>query len=410
MTDTGKSENIHVTCRVRPALGDAEQTSGRCVTVSPDSTSVMVGSDDSTQQRVFEFERVFSPYSTQEDVYATVVPPLLTSVMNGYSSAILVYGQTSSGKTHTMLGSGTEPGLIPRAVDDLFNQIAAADPNDVYHVRCGALQVYMETVYDMTATVTGRLPLAEIVESDGTHVTGACFLPVENAAEVNAVIAQAESTRVTASTLMNMTSSRSHAIFILSVTRHEIATGNEKMAFMYLVDLAGSEGIEKTMASGLRQDEAKYINTSLLTLRRVIDSLNAQESHIPYRDSKLTRLLKSCLGGNSRAALIVCVSPSAYNELETLSSLRFGSSTRQIQNNPTQSLYTNADELENLITQAQLKVLQAKTKLFQLQKEYQRVLKYEGADDDNNDGDDNSDAKTDTFAKTSHVTELTLTL
>ena len=366
------SENIFVCCRVRPMLGTTEKEAGPCLKILPDCLSIQM--QNGHDERTFGFEKVFSPYATQEDIFSNVVVPMLSSFMNGYSAAIIAYGQTASGKTHTMLGTPESPGIIPRISEELFRRIEEASVHECFTVSCRAVQIYKEKLIDMLSP--SETPQhCEIYEdnSRGLWVTDATECAVTSAAEVQHVIAKAETMRVVASTMQNVESSRSHAVFILTAVRRDLSSAVEKTSLLYLVDLAGSECIEKTQSSGLLLDEARYINTSLLTLRRVIDSLINKESHVPYRDSKLTRLLKNSFGGNSKTSLIVCVSPSLYNEAETMATLRFGSSTRQITNRPQQSVTRSAEELERLIAEAQVKVLQAKAYLFLLQTETERV-------------------------------------
>jgi kinesin family protein 5 len=224
------------------------------------------------------------------------------------------------------------------------------------------------------------------IREDTTHglwITDATAIPVATADDCLRLMAIGDKNRVVASTRQNIESSRSHSVFIVSIAKQNVLDRSESVSQLYLVDLAGSESVDKTGSEGQRLEEAKYINTSLLALRNVIRALVQGTPHVPYRDSKITRLLQNSFGGNSKTFLIVCCSPAAYNQRETVSSLRFGDSTGQIQNQPVQNVFRSVEELTRLLKQTNSQVAEARDRIRQLE----RLLEM-GPDDYEDDEDD----------------------
>lgn len=292
-------------------------------------------------------------YAHQEDIYNALGEEFLDHNFEGYHTCIFAYGQTGSGKSYTMMGTPTQPGLIPRTCEDLFQRIESnTSPHISYTVRVSYFEVYNEHVRDLLSP-TRPSPDAQhpyylkIRESptEGPYVKDLTDLPVKNYAELLRYMRMGDSSRTTASTKMNDTSSRSHAVFtiMLKQIHHDISTDatTERLARIRLVDLAGSERAKATEATGARLREGSNINKSLTTLGRVIAAL-ADPRHarvhnggkarskdvVPYRDSILTWLLKDSLGGNSKTAMIACIAPSDYDE--TLSTLRYADQAKHI--------------------------------------------------------------------------------
>jgi len=291
-------------------------------------------------------------YAHQEDIYNALGEEFLDHNFEGYHTCIFAYGQTGSGKSYTMMGTPAQPGLIPRTCEDLFQRIESSmSPHISYTVRVSYFEVYNEHVRDLLAPVrqssSDHPYYLKIRESptEGPYVKDLTDVPVKNYAELLRWMRLGDSSRTTASTKMNDTSSRSHAVFtiMLKQIHHDLSTDSttERLARIRLVDLAGSERAKATEATGARLREGSNINKSLTTLGRVIAAL-ADPRHgrvhaagkprskdvVPYRDSILTWLLKDSLGGNSKTAMIACIAPSDYDE--TLSTLRYADQAKHI--------------------------------------------------------------------------------
>ncbi|KAI8907371.1 P-loop containing nucleoside triphosphate hydrolase protein [Gorgonomyces haynaldii] len=268
--------------------------------------------------------------------------------MKGYNCTIFAYGQTGSGKTYTMMGDLDDPeqrGLTPRIVQDLFETILKASLDLEFTVQCSFMEIYMEKVKDLLNPVETNLPINED-KLRGVYVKGLMHVFVASVEEVFDIMQRGQSNRAVSSTLMNEQSSRSHSIFVLQVTQKNLIDGSTKVSKLSLVDLAGSEKIKKTEATGQTLEEAKKINKSLSCLGMVINALAEKAMHVPYRDSKLTRILQEAIGGNSRTTLIVNCSPLRYNEPETISSLRFGIRAKNIKNKPKINTEESVEELK----------------------------------------------------------------
>lgn len=332
---------IRVVCRVRP-LNSKEIASGsEFVTTFPAEKAVALKS------RVFQFDHVFKPEFTQSQVYALSALPLVKDVLSGYNATIFAYGQTASGKTHTMEGDLIDPdlqGITPRIINEIFEQIYAMDTNLEFHIKVSYFELYMEKIRDLLDVTKVNLPIHE-TKKKVPYVKGITERFVTAPDEVQAIIEEGKSNRHVSVTNMNTHSSRSHAIFLISIKQENKETHHTLTGKLYLVDLAGSEKVEKTNAQGLTLEEAKTINKSLLALSNVISALSeGTKSHIPYRDSKLTRVLQESLGGNARTTLVICCSPSSYNESETKSTLSFGDRAKMIKNKVEINVELTAEE------------------------------------------------------------------
>ncbi|EPZ33429.1 Kinesin, motor region domain-containing protein [Rozella allomycis CSF55] len=267
--------------------------------------------------------------------------PIIESVLAGYNGTIFAYGQTGTGKTHTMEGDKDDEsmrGVIPNAIIHIFNYINEnAATGSKFLVRASFLEIYNEDVYDLLANQETKLELRE--RSDiGVYVKNLSSFVVNSVEEMYKLMTVGNRNRSVGSTMMNARSSRSHSIFTITVEMSfKNADGQEhiKVGKLNLVDLAGSERQSKTGATGERLKEATRINLSLSALGNVISALvDGRSKHIPYRDSKLTRLLQDSLGGNSKTLMIATLSPASYNYDETLSTLRYASRAKNIKNKP----------------------------------------------------------------------------
>lgn len=312
-----------------------------------------------TEEKNFTFDNSFwshnladAHYAHQEDIYNALGEEFLDHNFEGYHTCIFAYGQTGSGKSYTMMGTPTQPGLIPRTCEDLFQRIeSSVSPNISYTVRVSYFEVYNEHVRDLLSTPrpsSDNHPYyLKIRESptEGPYIKDLTDLPVKNYHELLRYMRLGDNSRTTASTKMNDTSSRSHAVFtiMLKQIHHDLSTDSttERLARIRLVDLAGSERAKATEATGARLREGSNINKSLTTLGRVIAALadprhgrvhnggnHRSKDVVPYRDSILTWLLKDSLGGNSKTAMIACISPADYDE--TLSTLRYANQAKHI--------------------------------------------------------------------------------
>ena len=259
-----------------------------------------------------------------------------------------------------MMGSDIDDeeskGIIPRIVEQIFASILASPGNIEYTVRVSYMEIYMERIRDLLQPSNDNLPVHE-EKSRGVYVKGLLEIYVSSVAEVYEVMRRGGTARATAATNMNQESSRSHSIFVITITQKNVETGSAKSGQLFLVDLAGSEKVGKTGASGQTLEEAKKINKSLSALGMVINSLtDGKSTHIPYRDSKLTRILQESLGGNSRTTLIINCSPSSYNGEETLGTLRFGVRAKAIKNKAKINAELSPAELKQLLKKAQAQV------------------------------------------------------
>ncbi|KAK9819166.1 hypothetical protein WJX81_001387 [Elliptochloris bilobata] len=294
---------------------------------------------------MYTYDAVLGPSSTQEQVYAATAQPIVESVLEGYNGTVFAYGQTGTGKTFTMDG-GLDPrqrGVIPRAFDQIFAFIQGGDCGASHFlVRASYLEIYNEDVRDLLAS-NPRNALDVREDAEGSvYAKGLHAFLVKSPAEMASVLQVGKRNRVVGETLMNRDSSRSHAIFTVTIERADQAPqggpatgGTIRVGKLNLVDLAGSERQSATGAVGERLRESARINLSLSALGNVVSALvDGRTGHVPYRDSKLTRLLQDSLGGNTRTVMLACVSPAPASAGETLSTLRYAHRAKAIRNRP----------------------------------------------------------------------------
>uniref|UniRef100_A0AAQ4RND2 Kinesin-like protein n=1 Tax=Gasterosteus aculeatus aculeatus TaxID=481459 RepID=A0AAQ4RND2_GASAC len=348
-----KGRNIQVVVRCRPFNTMERKSSYGVMDCDAGRKEVSVktgGVNDKASRKTYTFDMVFGQAAKQIEVYRSVVCPILDEVIMGYNCTVFAYGQTGTGKTFTMEGERSpdekftweeDPlaGIIPRTLHQIFEKLS--ENGTEFSVKVSLLEIYNEELFDLLSPsedVTERLQLFDDPRNKrGVVVKGLEEITVHNKDEVYQILERGSAKRRTASTLMNAYSSRSHSVFSVTIHMKEITMDGEelvKIGKLNLVDLAGSENIGRSGAVDKRAREAGNINQSLLTLGRVITALVEKRPHVPYRESKLTRILQDSLGGRTKTSIIATVSPSSSNLEETLSTLEYASRAKNIMNKP----------------------------------------------------------------------------
>ncbi|XP_065857789.1 kinesin-like protein KIN-7K, chloroplastic [Euphorbia lathyris] len=322
-------ENVTVTVRFRP-LSPREIRQGEEIAWYADGETIV--RNEHNPSIAYAYDRVFGPTTTTRHVYDVAAQHVVGGAMEGINGTIFAYGVTSSGKTHTMHGDQRSPGIIPLAVKDAFS-IIQETPNREFLLRVSYLEIYNEVVNDLLNPAGQNLRIRE--DAQGTFVEGIKEEVVLSPAHALSLIAAGEEHRHVGSTNFNLLSSRSHTIFTLIIESSAYGENSEgeavNLSQLNLIDLAGSES-SKAETTGVRRKEGSYINKSLLTLGTVISKLtDGRATHIPYRDSKLTRLLQSSLSGHGRVSLICTVTPSSSNSEETHNTLKFAHRAKHIE-------------------------------------------------------------------------------
>ncbi|KAK1836491.1 kinesin heavy chain [Podospora conica] len=352
------ANSIKVVARFRPQNKIEINSGGQPIVRFNGADTCTIDSAD--QKGTFTFDRVFDMECKQSDIFDFSIKPTVDDILNGYNGTVFAYGQTGAGKSYTMMGTSIDDdegrGVTPRIIEQIFTSILASPANIEYTVRVSYMEIYMERIRDLLAPQNDNLPVHE-EKSRGVYVKGLLEVYVSSVQEVFEVMRRGGNARAVAATNMNQESSRSHSIFVVTITQKNVETGSAKSGQLFLVDLAGSEKVGKTGASGQTLEEAKKINKSLSALGMVINSLtDGKSSHIPYRDSKLTRILQESLGGNSRTTLIINCSPSSYNDAETLSTLRFGMRAKSIKNKAKVNAELSPAELKAMLGKAKTQI------------------------------------------------------
>lgn len=350
-----KGVNVQVIVRCRPSSDDELRLrTPTVITCNENRREVSVVQNIANKQidRTFMFDKVFGPNSQQMDLFDQAVCPIIFEVLEGYNCTIFAYGQTGTGKTYTMEGGTrkkngefpSDAGVIPRAVRKIFEILEAQHAE--YNMKVTFLELYNEEITDLLApeeTVKfvddkSKKPIALMEDGKGgVLVRGLEEEIVTTANEIYKILDKGSAKRRTAETLLNKQSSRSHSIFSITIHIKEVTPEGEEMikcGKLNLVDLAGSENISRSGAKEGRAREAGEINKSLLTLGRTINALVEHSGHVPYRDSKLTRLLRDSLGGKTKTCIIATISPSVLSLEETLSTLDYAHRAKNIKNKP----------------------------------------------------------------------------
>ncbi|XP_019881776.1 kinesin-like protein KIF21B isoform X2 [Aethina tumida] len=388
--------SVRVAVRIRPQTPrEIIDMCHICTTVTPGEPQVTLGNDKS-----FTYNYVFDTEVVQQAVYETCVAPLVESSLEGYNATVLAYGQTGSGKTYTM-GSGFDVdlqmeqlGIIPRAIHHLFdgmhNKIQNAQESGnlppEFKVTAQFMELYNEEIIDLFNPTYNKDKVYKIHEDPqgGIQVKGVTSKTIISAEDALQCLKIGALSRTTASTQMNTQSSRSHAIFTLHIKQHRLVPADDTNEFetlsakFHFVDLAGSERLKRTGATGERQKEGISINCGLLALGNVISALGDKSKkalHIPYRDSKLTRLLQDSLGGNSQTVMIACVSPSDRDFMETLNTLKYANRARNIKN----KVFINQDKSSKTISQLKQQIAQLQLELVEY-KQGKRIINQDGTE------------------------------
>ncbi|XP_031175415.1 kinesin-like protein KIF3A isoform X1 [Sander lucioperca] len=363
------NDNVKVVVRCRPFNQKEKMMSHKqAVIVDENRGTITVNKLETPHEppKTFTFDTVFGPDSKQLDVYNLTARPIIDSVLEGYNGTIFAYGQTGTGKTFTMEGVRAVPelrGIIPNSFAHVFGHIAKAEGDTRFLVRVSYLEIYNEEVRDLLGK--DQMQRLEVKERPdvGVYIKDLSGYVVNNADDMDRIMTMGHKNRSVGATNMNEHSSRSHAIFTITIECSEKGVdGNQhvRMGKLHLVDLAGSERQGKTGATGQRLKEATKINLSLSTLGNVISALvDGKSTHVPYRNSKLTRLLQDSLGGNSKTMMCANIGPADYNYDETISTLRYANRAKNIKN----KARINEDPKDALLRQFQKEIEELKKKL-----------------------------------------------
>uniref|UniRef100_A0A3Q2E8H9 Kinesin-like protein n=1 Tax=Cyprinodon variegatus TaxID=28743 RepID=A0A3Q2E8H9_CYPVA len=335
-----KTSRVRVAVRLRPYMcGQDDPSEQPCVRGLDSQNLEIINWRNAMETVKYHFDVFHGEQTTQQEVFLTSVKPILPHILNGQNASVFAYGPTGAGKTHTMLGTGEQPGVIPRAVREVFNLVRAKDKAQDdgwnYSVGMSYMEIYNEKVLDLLSPNSPDLPIREdkdknILIPGLTHTTLSSFSDFEK------LFVPATLNRTTASTKLNQRSSRSHAILLIKVVRTQRSLPHrQQTGKLYLVDLAGSEDNRRTGNQGIRLKESGAINLSLFTLSKVVDALNSGTAvRVPYRDSKLTRLLQDSLGGSAHSVMITNIAPEYKYYFDTFSALNFAAKSKLIVNKP----------------------------------------------------------------------------
>jgi len=361
------SETVKVMVRVRPF--NEREKNKNCINITNvDATNmqiILTNPNSKESEKVFSYDSVFSQNTSQQSIYEEAAFQLVESVLEGYNGTIFAYGQTGCGKTHTMIGlpeDESNKGIIPRAFAHIFGNIESTSQKN-FLIRCSYIEIYNEEIHDLLSIDTkAKLEMKESSDK-GIFIKNLSMHIVKSISDIEKLMQVGMKNRSVGETLMNKDSSRSHSVFTIYIEAGETdSKGNQRITLgkLNLVDLAGSERQSKTHATGDRLKEANKINLSLSALGNVISALvDGKSAHIPYRDSKLTRLLQDSLGGNTRTVMIANVSPASDSYDETLGTLRYASRAKNIKNQPK----VNQDPKDALLFEYAAEIKRLKTLL-----------------------------------------------
>ncbi|KAI5404492.1 Kinesin-like protein KIN-4C, variant 3 [Lathyrus oleraceus] len=378
MENADSAQSVRVAVNIRPLI-TPELLIGctDCISVVPGEPQVQIGSHSFTYDYLYG-----STGQSSSAIYDDCVAPLVDALFNAYNATVLAYGQTGSGKTYTMgtdyNGDRSSGGIIPKVMETIFKRVETMKNSTEFCIRVSFIEIFKEEVYDLLdpnvskgevtsatkITLPNRVPI-QIRETlhGGITLAGVAEPEVKTKEEMASYLSSGSLSRATGSTNMNSQSSRSHAIFTITMEQKK---GDDILcAKFHLVDLAGSERAKRTGADGMRLKEGIHINKGLLALGNVISALGDEKKrkeggHVPYRDSKLTRLLQDSLGGNSKTVMIACVSPADSNAEETLNTLKYSNRARNIQNKATinrDPVAAQVQTMRNQIEQLQAELL-----------------------------------------------------
>jgi len=316
---SGSTNRVRVALNCRPLLPhEVDEGCQKSLFCNPSMSTICTANAD----KMFTFDHVYDETVECEKVFNDCVKPLLSDALQGFNATVFAYGQTGAGKTHTMNNF-----IIPRVAQDLF-----ASMTEETTLKASYFQIYREEIIDLLSPSPSKALVIREDSNRKVFVTGQSSWEIKSGKALMHLLQEGASNRTTASTKMNSTSSRSHAILTLTISSSN-EDGVHKKSMFHLVDLAGSERVKRTKCSGDRFLEGVDINRGLLALGNVISALSSDEQHhVPYRDSKLTRILQDSLGGNCKTCMICCVSPSDTNLFESLNTLKYANRAKSIQN------------------------------------------------------------------------------
>ncbi|XP_072385593.1 kinesin-like protein KIF3A [Diabrotica undecimpunctata] len=365
-------ENVRVFIRIRP-LKDKEKSSETQKTLYSDNNTISLNKNG--LMKTFTFCKVFDEVSQQIDLYRHVSVPIVEQVLKGYNGTIFAYGQSGTGKTYTMVGDITDnnrKGIVPNIFSHIFAQITLANHEYSYAVTVTYLEIYNEEIRDLLSDQPKKLTLKE-KPGIGVYVKDLLGFTVDSLEGVTEILKKGNKNRATSFTQLNDVSSRSHAVFTVLIETKNHTTNKTTFGKLNLVDLAGSERVHKSLATGDRLREAGKINLSLSVLGNVISALvDGKATHIPYRNSKLTRLLQDSLGGNSLTAMIAMVSPRAQDCEETLYTLMYADRVKHIQNHVKANV-----EAKSVIETFESKIAELREQLILLEAREEKLEKKE---------------------------------
>lgn len=357
------TENVKVIVRFRPT--NRKEQKENIVDIDTQRNGVSISSDSERHvYQQFFFDKVLDTTSDQISVFNEVGKDGVDWLCEGYNFSIFCYGPTSTGKSYTMFGEQKSPGLVPRACERLFSLINQKEEVVEAGLKCSFLEIYRERIRDLLDTNSDP-PDLKIRQSEikGNYVQGLIEKYVYSPQEIMTVIKEGMVQRTTASTNLNNTSSRSHAVLTITLTQ-KLQDGSELTSKMHLVDLAGSENVGRSEVTGTTLAETQAINKSLSCLGNVIFALTEKgREHIPYRDSKLTFLLQDSLGGNSKTCIVCTATPSITCYSETVNTLKFAKRAKEIRNIPKLNRSDSPINLQRTIEQLQKRVSELELEL-----------------------------------------------
>lgn len=364
MENQNNNDKIKVYVRIKPIENSDPKNNNICkINYNIIQNQILIKQE--LDNKRFYFDKCFDDLTTQEEVFNETSKPIVNSLFEGYNGSIMTYGQTGSGKTHTILGNYLDKrskGLLPRTLEYIFyiiNNNKTINNNIEYNVNISYMQIYLENLQDLINPNNDKIKIKEEITSykidsilhkkKTSIVENNTFISVSNINDALDILFEAEKNRISAKTLMNAHSSRSHAIFMIKLEQNNKQDNFSKISYMYIADLAGSERVNKTGVENIRLEEAKKINYSLLVLSKCIQELSKLENlnannFFSYKDSKLTRLLKDALGGNSKTSIILTVSQLENNLDETVSTMLFGQKAMKVLLKPVINNYKKENE------------------------------------------------------------------
>jgi hypothetical protein len=373
MERAAAGECVKVVVRCRPLFGkELKEGRGEIVECDPSRGEMRIRNPRSSGDppKQFTFDQVYDARHSQLEIFEATALPIVRAAIEGYNGTIFAYGQTGTGKTHTMEGRTDVKegrGIIPNAFETIFADIDAGDgTNKNFLVRASYLEIYNEDVRDLLGKDQKKPCQLKEHPDTGVYVKDLTTFVVKSVEEIEKVLAVGKKNRSVGATAMNADSSRSHSIFTITIETSEVEEGAAdedariRVGKLNLVDLAGSERQGKTGSTGDRLKEATKINLSLSTLGNVISSLvDGKSTHVPYRDSKLTRLLEDSLGGNTKTVMVANIGPADYNFEETMSTLRYANRAKNIKNKPR----INEDPKDAMLREFQEEIARLKAQL-----------------------------------------------